>query len=282
VTYAVDRALSGDEYERAAAHEAAHVLANAEFGMESGSVYLISSDSGRVVPNPRWGSLPSEEEQIVCFAAGTEAEVAFGYPDPGRYSSHDAKGERTFARKVLRANWMGGSADWLDSAAVAALVARAHERAAALVEDKRDVITAFATTLLTNGGRLGGDEVSDALRHAVHNWPTPFFSAEVNYQRMVRRRDIFESLVTPSMTAEELATAWRAADEAARSGQLPASSKLRSQVVSGTDWYRELSARQEAQRQRARLLLASPEMLRRLRAAIFFGSGAGFVELASR
>jgi hypothetical protein len=107
VTYAVDRTLSGDEYERAATHEAAHVLANAEFGMESATVYLITSHSGGVVPRPRWGSLPSEEERIVCFAAGTEAEAAFGYPDPGRYSSLDAKGERTFARKVLRANWKG-------------------------------------------------------------------------------------------------------------------------------------------------------------------------------
>jgi hypothetical protein len=156
----------------------------------------------------------------------------------------------------------------LDSAAVAALVARAHERAVALVEDKRNVIAAFADTLLANGGRLGGEEVSEALRHAIHNWPTPLFSAEANHQRMVRRRDIFESLVTPSMTTEELATAWRAADEAARSGQLPASSKLRSQVVSGTDWYRELSARQEAQRLVRAGLLASPEMLRRLRAAM--------------
>jgi hypothetical protein len=248
-----------DENQRAAIHEGGHLIVNDHFGMESGSVYVIGSNMGQVCP-AAWSKLPADIDQIVGFAAGVEAERIFGFPDPGPGSDQDAIGERTFARRAIRAS-RGG--DWMDSAAVAAMVNRAHQRAYQLVQDHRDTIAAFAATLLANGGRLGGEEVSEALRHAVNGWPTPLFTAKAKHDRMLERRDIFESMVRPSMTPEQIAAAWSAADEAARSGKVPASLGVRRPVPisSGTDWYREAVARNQAIRLARARALVHPDTL---------------------
>jgi hypothetical protein len=121
----------------------------------------------------------------------------------------------------------------------------------------------FAETLLTNNGRLAGHEVSDAIRAAERGWPTPLFTAQAKFQRTVELRRLFELHASSSMTAEELAAAWSLAEDAAWTGELPETWRRSVPVSSGSDWYYEAVAANEARRQRVAAYAAGgPELLR--------------------
>jgi hypothetical protein len=110
-------------------------------------------------------------------------------------------------------------------------------RAKNLVIGFMDEIEAFADSLQANDGRLAGHEVEEAIRHAVNGWPTPLSTAKAKHRAGAETARHVRVAGQAVMSGEELASAWAAADEAVRSGKLPASLQARRSVPisSGSD-----------------------------------------------
>jgi hypothetical protein len=211
-----------NDLERVAIHEAGHVWAMADAGLDPSTVAITPALNGEA----RWlsGSVGSHQEVLVIFSAGEATERVFGFTNAGVGSAHD----RGIAAAYVREFVVDPSVSDME---VNRLVAASRDQARRQLVDRKAEIARFAETLLHNNGRLGGYEVSDALRHAQKSWPSPDFSAAGRFQLTVRRREIFEDLVRTGLSPVELDRAWEQADLAARSGSLPRVEALSSRTV---------------------------------------------------
>jgi len=139
-----------------AAHEAGHLVAGELLGQRAESVVVLGEHGGETRGTAAADQDP--QDRMVVLLAGRAAQVAFGYP----VSPIDTNGDQLEARRIVqRLTKLGDSAtaDWL--------YRHAEERAEQLVRDQRDAIASVARDLVANGGRLGGREVSTALKRAL-------------------------------------------------------------------------------------------------------------------
>jgi hypothetical protein len=201
-----------NEYGRALIHESGHVFGNRAGGMENGTVVAFGNGSGRV-GLATTSEFVSDEREVVACLAGSAAEHVFGFSSAPDCSRQDFERARSYARRHLGP---GATRDEVDQ-----LWDDCWDRAKNLVIGLMDEIEAFAETLQANDGRLAGYEVGQAIRHAVHHWPSPDFSRRGRYHLAVKQREIFEPLIHPGMSPDELRIAWERADEEARSERPP-------------------------------------------------------------
>jgi hypothetical protein len=211
-----------NDLERVAVHEAGHVWAMADAGLDPSTVAITPALNGEA----RWlsGTVGSHQEVLVICSAGEVTERVFGFTNAGVGSDRDRGTAAAYVREFM----VGPSVSDME---VNRLVAASRHQASTQLADRKAEIARFAETLLRNNGRLGGYEVSDALRHAQNSWPSPDFSSAGRFQLTVRRRELFEDLVRPEMTREELDKVWQQADAAARSGSPPRVPALSSRTV---------------------------------------------------
>jgi hypothetical protein len=211
-----------NDIERVAVHEAGHVFAMNDAGLDTSSVYITPALNGEA----RWlsGTANSDHDVLVMYSAGEVSERLFGFSNAGAGSERDRETAADYVREVVLGHWA-------DDGDVERRVAASRDRARRQLVGRKAAIVRFAETLLHNSWHLAGYEVSDALRHAQNDWPTPDFSVAGRFKLTVRRREIFEDLARTGMSREELDRAWEQADVAARSGSLPRLQAVPSRTV---------------------------------------------------
>ena len=144
-----------------AIHESGHVVAAHVAGATPTSVVVFWP--GRGLTRGHGAADGDPEAEMVGLLAGRAAEVVMGFDPLGADEIHDERRARGIA---LRVAGFPARMDDVTLAAADAMFTHAEERARQLVTTHRDVVGSFATSLVSNGGRLGGHEVSDALRLA--------------------------------------------------------------------------------------------------------------------
>jgi hypothetical protein len=140
-------------------HEAAHAVIGHLLGERPRTVTVLGDRCGWTISGvPVDGD---RQDRMVVLLAGRTAARAAGF-DVGRPDSSDERRARGIALQL--AKWPASDDVGLETAAW--ILRHAERRTAQLVARHREAIASFAAALRANGGRLGGDEVRDALRAA--------------------------------------------------------------------------------------------------------------------